>query len=310
MQNRALNKFRATNVLTMRKAVRTLISGDLQTGWEQYKYRNFIHWFDRRFNIPYWEGESVKGKRLLLMYEQGLGEQIFFASVIPDIVALGAKVILEVDERLVSIMARSFPEVEVIPYQYPWHDSCYTADVQCFLGTAMKFFRPTLESFPKDRVGYLKPDPTRVQDLVGYDGRIGLSWCSAAQSFATSKSVPVELFAPLLEKRAVVSLQYGATAPTVPLIPRMDITQDIENCAALASICSSIVTVSNATAHLAGALGRETYVLVPNGLGRHFYWYPEREYVPNYPSAGAYMQMPANDWKPCVDYITKKLLDK
>lgn len=300
--------FQKDRLLRMQNGVRGLLKGNFATGWEDYRYRNEIHWFDRRFNKPYWKGQDLKGKSIILMYEQAIGEQIYFASIVPDLVARGANVILEVDSRLVTIMQRSFPTVTVIPYEFPWHEAGFEADYQCFLGTAMSYLRPSFESFP-DRKSYLVPDPEVVSKLKGYEGRIGLSWFSKAQHYSAAKNVPFDLFKPLIERKACISVQYGQYNALIERIHNFDITQDLENCAALLSICSKVITVSNATAHLAGALGVDTSVLVPNAIGRHFYWYPERETVPNYPSASAYLQMPAKDWKPLIEYLTKKELD-
>lgn len=300
--------YNAKKVRDMQMGVRALTQGDFRAGWNYYKSRNQIQWFDRRFKMPVWEGQDIKGKRLLLMYEQGMGEQIYFSSIVPELVDKGVEVILEVDERLVTLMRRSFPQVTVIPYQFPPDEACYTADFQCFLGTAFGYLRPDFESYPVHR-GYLKPDYTRFPGIKS--GWIGLSWFSNAQHFAKTKNIPFEYWSNLVnnDKYPVMSVQYGSYREPITRMIN-DITYNIEDCAALLSKCSKVVTVSNTVAHLAGAMGLETYVLVPNGIGRHFYWYPERDFVPNYPTAGAYMQMPAKDWKPCVDYITKIVLDK
>lgn len=306
MDKKALQSYRMDKMLRMRNGVRRLVKGDFAAGWELYKARNNVHWFDRRFQIPYWEGQSIRGKKLLLMYEQGLGEQIYFAAVVPELIADGIDVILEVDERLVPIMRRSFPEITVIPYGFPPHQFCYLADFQCFIGTAYGFRRPSFASFPKHR-GYLKSDYTLFPYLDG--GFIGLSWFSNAQFYANAKNIPFDLFLPLVNngKKEVISVQYGEYREPITRVLN-DVTYDIEASAALLAKCSKVVTVSNTLAHLAGAMGIETHVLVPNALGRHFYWYPEKETVPNYPSVAAYLQMPAGDWKPLVEYITKKVL--
>lgn len=305
---RELALYNASKVKQMQHGVRSLLSGNFAVGWDQYKARSQIHWYHKRFKIPEWEGQDIRGKRLLLMYEQGMGEQIYFSAVIPELVAMGIDVILEVDERLVTLMQRSFPEITVIGYQFPFDEACYTADFQVFLGTAFGYLRPTFESYPDHR-GYLKPDYTRFPGIKS--GWLGLSWFSNAQHYASSKNIPFEYLTKLVnnDKYPAMSVQYGSYREPITRMVN-DITYNIEDCAALLSKCSKVVTVSNTVAHLAGAMGLETYVLVPNGIGRHFYWYPERDFVPNYPTAGAYMQMPAKNWKPCVDYITKIILDK
>lgn len=291
-----------------RDGVVDLINGKLVEGWKKYTGRSGLSWYGPRFSdIPFWKGEQIRGKRLLVQYEQGIGEQIFFASVVPDLVADGIHVILEVDDRLVSLFKRSFPSVEVIPYTFPWHEACYTADYVVFAGDAMGFYRPSFAAYPLN-TQYLVADAEIVSNLSPIKGKLGLSWASKAQYYADNKTIPVELFKPLLDTRDCISVQYGNIKGPVPAIPKFDITQNMDNMAALLTTCSEVVTISNATAHLAGALGVKTHVLVTNGYGRHFYWYPERQYVPAYPNASAYLQMPAKDWKPLIDYIDKKVL--
>lgn len=302
-------RFQLAAQTAARHGISQLLAGDLEQGFKNYTARTCVHWFDRRHkNMPVWKGQIEPGKTLLLHYEQGIGEQIYFASVLPDLVATGMRIIYEVDERLVSIMQRSFPEVLVIPYQFPFHEVCYEADYQCQLGSAMRFFRKCFGDFPSKK-GYLVPDPGLVATLEPFKGRIGLSWKSNAVKFAKHKNIPFELFDDFRVKYNPISVQYGAVSEDIERVQGLNITQNLENCAALLSVCSKVVSVSNAVAHMAGAVGTETHVLVPNGNNRHIYWYPERDTVPNYPSASAYMQMPPGQWKPLVDYITNKRLD-
>lgn len=291
------------------KGVLALIAGDFETGWKYYAKRAELCWWTTRFkDIPAWKGEDISGKRLLLCYEQALGEQIYFASVIPDLVAKGVQVVLEVDPRLVTLFARSFPDVEVIPYEFPWNEACYTVDFQAPIGDAFQYTIKSFDDFPK-RDSYLVPDPEIVAKLEPYKGRIGLSWGSKAPIYAAKKTISIDLFKPLIDATPVISVQYGSEPSPIDCVPDFEITQDMENMAALLSVCKEVVSVSNATAHLSAAVGTRTYVMVPNGLGRQFYWYPERETVPGYPMASAYLNVPGGDWKLLVEYLTKKCLN-
>jgi len=285
---------------------------DFKTAWALYKNRSDLTWAAPRFShIPEYDGQDLKGKTILVCYEQGLGEQLLFASFLPDLVRDAGRVIFECEPRLVSVIQRSFPDVDVISWRIPYDEKVYDADYWVFGGDLGKHYRPTVESF-KLHNGYIKPDPVRVEQLKKILGDkkplVGLSWASSAQKTGSYKTVPFQLFKPLLESTNCVSLQYGSHTESIYSIPDLDLTRDIEGVIALASLCDYIITVSNTVAHIAGALGKRTIVLVTTTYGRHFYWCVDYHVNPFYPTCKSAFQASPGSWEEIVDKAIKKVL--
>jgi hypothetical protein len=267
-----------------------------------------------------WNGGRVHGA-LLAWGEQGLGDEILYSSMMPDLLARTDQVVLEVEPRLVALMQRSFPTVTVIPLKPELYSG--NVAVQEPLGGLGLHFRPTFEDFPKRDRGYLVADAVRAAELrsrVAGDGKfvIGLSWLSKAVS-GKSKSASLREFEPLLRlpNCRFVDLQYGDTAADRTTVERelgirierldIDNTNDIDGLAALITACDAVVTVSNVTAHLAGALGRPTWVLVPHGVGRLWFWFHAGNDSPWYPRVRVFRQQRARPWSELLPMVLKEI---
>src|SRR5262249_42734909 len=175
------------------------------------------------------------------------------------------------------------------------------------------YLRPSLESFPRRAEGYLVPDPARAAQLRQRldDGRriVGLSWKSQNPRFEKAKSARLTDFEAVLRlpNCRFVDLQYGDTRADLDTAARdlgvyvehlddIDNKNDIDGLAALMAACDAVVTVSNTTAHLAGALGRPTWVFVPYGHARLWYWFKERDDSPWYPHLRVRRQISGQSW--------------
>jgi tetratricopeptide (TPR) repeat protein len=289
--------------------------GDLR-GWEGYDQRwsarAFPHRREERY--PIWDGGAVNGT-LLACAEQGLGEHILFAGMVPDLAARAAAVAVEVEPRLVPLFTRSFPGVTVAAIDHPWPAGAIAAEIP--MGSLGRHFRASWEAFPVRDQGYLRADPALATHLRQRldDGRslIGLSWHSRNPNFEAAKSATLRDFAPLLQRQdcRFVDLQYGDTAQAraeaerelgvrIEHLDDVDNTNDLDALAALTCACDRVVTVSNTTAHLAGALGRETHVLVPPGRGRMWFWFKDRDDSPWYPRVRLYRQRRGQPWTEVV----------
>ncbi|HVN05692.1 MAG TPA: tetratricopeptide repeat protein, partial [Bryobacteraceae bacterium] len=134
--------------------------GEIARGWEEFE----VGWADgqrkpqRPFPQPRWDGSPLAGRKLLFWGEQGIGDEIILANMIPD---LGAGHIVECEPRLVPLFARSFPSVQVVPRTNPPHAATAQADLQIPAASAGRWLRATLDRFPRHS-GYLRPDPERV----------------------------------------------------------------------------------------------------------------------------------------------------
>jgi tetratricopeptide (TPR) repeat protein len=305
------------------KSIVCLGLGRLPEGWPLYEHR----WagakglVPRAYSQPRWNGERVDGT-LLIWGEQGLGDEILHASMMPDVVARTPAVVLEVEPRLAPLFARSFPSIKVIAGQPELYAG--RVDAQEPIGGLGRFLRTGWSDFPRREAGYLVADAARTQALRRRlaDGRfiIGLSWVSKAPVGGQSKSARLADFETLLrlERCRFVDLQYGDTSEeratlardlgiTVERLPDIDNTNDLDGLAALMSACDAVVTVSNTTAHLAGALGRPTWVMVPHGFARIWYWFHDRSRSPWYPRVEVRRQQSGQPWSAVVASVAHEV---
>ncbi|MCB2108296.1 MAG: tetratricopeptide repeat protein [Rhodobacteraceae bacterium] len=299
-------------------------AGDLTHAWQTYGLLQRPWWNggDRPLPSPHWQGENLSGKTIVLGYDQGVGEQIMFASMVPDLISQGARVVLEVEARLVPLLQRSFPEVRVVPWQNPFHPAVTApgVDFHCALGYAGRWLRPSFESF-SHRKGYLKPDPDRVAHLrrrylERAKGRriAGLTWFSAAPIMGEEKSIPLPALESLLARDNImwVNLQYGQARPTIDQSrvfteDDVDPSGNLDDAAAQAAATDMIVTVSTVTAHIGGGLGKPAFVLLPKTKGRHWYWFPERDPNPWYPSVHSFVQVRQDHWSDVITAVDQAL---
>jgi tetratricopeptide (TPR) repeat protein len=306
------------------KSLLCLGLGRLAEGWALYEHR----WaaakgvLPRPYRQPRWNGQALDGT-LLVWGEQGLGDEILHSGVVPELAGRAQKIVLEVEPRLVALFARSFAGVEVVAQRGPLHAG--HVDAQAPLGGLGQILRPNLEACPNRPHGYLIADAARASELrarLAADGRamIGLSWISRAPASGEAKSARLADFAALLRLPGCrfVDLQYGDTAEErmavrktvdaeVERIEAIDNTNDIDGLAALITACDLVVTVSNTTAHLAGALGTPTWVMVPYGFARMWYWHRDRPDSPWYPRLRVRRQRRAQPWADVVTALVPEV---
>jgi hypothetical protein len=296
-----------------------LARGALAEGWPLYADGRRMRRADpmRRYPAPEWRGEPLAGKTLYLWDEQGIGDTLLYGAMIPDLQARGAHCILECEPRLVGLFQRSLPELEVVAAG-PFANvgaSGRRFDFHAPLGSIGRFVRPTLADFPPPRP-FLKPDRVRLAAMrealggFGAQATIGLSWHSASTTYA-DKSIPLIEWAPILNQpgRRFVALQYGDIGADVRAVrerfdvdlialPDLDRTRDIDGVAALAAACDVVVTISNVTANIAGALGVPTLLLI--GPGSLWYWFEQRADSPFYANMRLIRAPRPNDWRPAL----------
>jgi tetratricopeptide (TPR) repeat protein len=295
-------------------AALSLARGDLAAGWDAYETRHSPHlpsavMFDgsgRRW-AP---GAALAGKHLLLIGEQGLGDEIMFANLIPDVLrALGpdGRLSLAVEPRLVDLFARSFPAAEVSAHvtevgrprlrrSAPGLDPRRPADLWAPAASMTRALRRSVADFPAE-AGYLRPDPAKVAHWRAWLGEgppaVGLSWRSGKMLGDRRRQYPSALaWGPVLETPGVrfVNVQYGECAAELAAFragcgceilepPGLDIRDDIDGLAALCAALDLTLCVANATGALAGACGLPAVLLSPPAawprLGTETLpWYP------------------------------------
>lgn len=257
-----------------------LASGQLEEGWREYEWRWRAKTFrvpPRDFAFPQWRGEPVKGKRVLLWSEQGIGDKLLFAGLLPEFVALGADVTIEIEERLVPLFRRSFPNIRVVPRADRPDEALLSGqfDFQAPLGDLPRYLRPSLPGF-RPVGAYLAADPIRTADLrhryeAGHLPLIGIAWASRPP-----KGIPLLAFAPLLQIPGVrwVNLQYGDHAEEIAQVQAklsirivtdasVDPLADFDGSVAQTAALDAVVTIQNATLYTAAGLGLPTFAVTP-----------------------------------------------
>ena len=288
--------------------------GHFAEGWDLYEHRwaaMIGKWHRRPYPQPLWNGEPIDGV-LLVWGEQGLGDQILHAGLIEELNGYANSLVVEVEPRLVQLFARSFPRVRVVGQQPQLYDG--RLDAHLPMGSLGKYFRSSWEAFPRRQRGYLVADDTIAKSLrqrLATDSRIvvGLSWRSVNPAFGRSKSARLIDFASVLRRPGCrfIDLQYGDTLEerqavsydigvVVERLDDVDNTNDIDALAALITACDIVVTVSNTTAHLAGALGKPTWVMVPYGHAGIWYWFKQKSDSPWYPHVRVKYQTSNQSW--------------
>lgn len=301
-----------------------LVRGEFATGWKGYEARwrtgqrlGFI-----KFHKPLWQGEQVQG-RILAWGEQGIGDQIFHLSMLESLRKKAPNLLLAVAPRLMPLAERSFPGVKFVPLARAQRERC---EVQVPLGSIGRYVRRSWYEFPRDRKAYLYADEARVQQLRarlggGRQPVIGLTWLSRAERFGELKSLSLRALEPLLKQPGLrfVDIQYGNTDAereavcaalgiTIDRLPDVDPYNDMDGLAALLRACDLIVSTSNTTAHLAGALGVPTLLMLPYASGRHWYWHEERSDSPWYPSMKLFRQRAVGDWSDIASAVTAEVV--
>jgi tetratricopeptide (TPR) repeat protein len=260
-----------------------LARGDYLPGWIEYEKR-FVATgtADRDFGLPPWKGEDLTGKTILVYAEQGLGDEIMFASCIPELAALAGRVILECDIRLAPLLRRSFPGVTVHggskDEPSDWLQGVRPVDFRIAIGSLPLHFRTRGVSISRG-VSYLIADASRTErwrktlEALGPGLKVGLSWKGGTRkSRGVLRSMPLEKLSALTDRSDVVllSLQHKLPDQAVEPIPAASgihefpgLTDDIEELAALMCALDLVITVDNTNAHLAGALGTPVWIMMP-----------------------------------------------
>jgi Flp pilus assembly protein TadD len=318
--------------LTINLAYSLFALGRLAEAWERYAVR-FETWRSRigggaqrrPFEQPVWRGDSLAGP-LLVWGEQGVGDELLYASMLPDLQTRSAETLLETAPRLVPLLQRSFPDIAVIGRDDPPDPRTAAAVAQIPIADVGALLRPNLSSFPAT-AGYLRADSTLVERLraryhaAGPRPLVGISWRSKRPKLGDHKSVALVDWAPILQSRdaTFVSLQYGdcqaeiaevATRTGVRVIEDDDIDPmtDLDAFAAQTTAMDLVITVSNTTAHMAGALGRPVWTLLANGPGLLWYWFDGRKDSPWYPSMRIFRQPEPGQWSPVIAAIAAELV--
>ena len=247
--------------------------------------------------------KSPEGLSLLVYEEQGLGDQIMFSSCIPDLVASGALVTIQCDNQLKALFSRSFSSCRVIATHETVPDDI---DYQLAIGSLPAMYRNRPEDFPVHK-GFLHVDSERVAhwrnklQSLGPGPYVGISWRGGVKATRQQlRSIPLVDWAPVLAGAGqFVSLQYGDSSE-VERVGRSNLyhwpeaIENYDDTAALVFALDMVVSVCTAVVHLAGALGKQVYVLTPSQPEWRYLYQGEK--MPWYPSVRLIRQGHNESW--------------
>jgi hypothetical protein len=253
-----------------------LFKGDLEQGWAEYEYR-FTKQLEpakkREFAQPHWQGESLADKTILVWGEQGVGDEIWYAGMVPELIERARRCTVLCAPKLVPLFARSFPAAHVTA-QLDATNAGEAFDVQVAAGSAARWLRPTRESFP-NRPSYLIADPQRVaywrERIAGIgDGlKVGFCWRSRRSKGARAlENTNLSQWGSIFAVPGVhfVNLQYdecrdelerarGEFGVTLHDFPEVNMFDDLDETAALMKALDLVISVQTAVSGQAAALG-------------------------------------------------------
>ena len=317
------------------KSIALLTQGRLAEGWDLYDYRlQFDHGKPNTAPrtppaLPDWRGQPLS-QPLLVLPEQGLGDQIFYGAMLADLSLAGLASHTLLDARLVDLFRRSFPALSFgadgaadgASDPAAWSAQGYGAKIR--LASLGRYFRRDAAGLARVPAPFLQADSAataRLRHRIANPGRLvcGLTWSSKNADTGALKSLPLAMLEPVLQVPGVdfIDLQYGDTAAERQALERrsgrvvhrlddIDNKDDIDALAALVSACDLVITVSNSTAHLAAALGKPVVIL----LAHHtplWYWHLGSLSSPWYPTATLLRQPTPGDWDPVVATAARML---
>lgn len=283
----------------------------------------------RAWPWPAWTGEPLSDKRVLVWGEQGIGDEIIHARCMKRVAVESSTCVLECSPRLTTLFERSFPDAEMCPYTkqaderliegpFDFHASALDMncrayeDVQDIPGTP--YLRPDLDVAHTLRQQY--------QQVGQQKPLVGISWWSGGTYQAHFKSTPLDSWKPILGNEDVtfVNLQYGDWRKELSLLEsedglkviqdeNIDPLGDLDLFAAQVAAMDLVITISNATAHLAGALGVPVWNMTPTGPGRLWYWFLEGSTCPWYDSMRLFRHTYDEGWDANLQEINDLLVE-
>lgn len=271
-----------------------LAMGDYSRGWPLYEHRKDVPGqYATRLDLPEWQGEPLAGKRLLVWLEQGFGDSLQFARFVPPVKALGAEVVWVCQPELATLFQGM--GAKIVPYGPEL--TLEAPDYWTLLLSIPHRLGATAETLPQPP--YLAVPQDRREKWKGHapEGAVGIVWRGNPNN-------AIDRHRSLGSAQALAPL-----AAHAPLIDLQEPLGDFADLAALVEQLDLLVTVDTAPAHLAGALGKDCWVLLSKE-GVDWRWMTERADSPWYPSVRLFRQQTAGDWAPVIAEVTAALAER
>ncbi|MEM8985460.1 MAG: tetratricopeptide repeat protein [Pseudomonadota bacterium] len=302
-------------------------SGRLEEGWREYESRHDPLFHDQtifQVGAPLWDGAPLVGKRLLLVGEQGLGDEILFMNTIGELieeVGPDGEVFIACEKRLVPLFKKAFPNATVgrhvsrrhngrVLRLITWREDIGDIDFYAPFGSALQYRRNTLQDFPAEPPRF-KPDPARVAhwraafEAEGPGPYVGVAWRSMIMNVKRSKFfAPLEDWAHVFKTPGVkfINLQYGDVEEELQTIrgfgadiwnpEGIDLTNDLEDVAALCAALDQAVSITNASFNIAAAVGVPAWTI----HGPVAWPRLGTDGLPWYPNAKVYVSEQHGEW--------------
>ncbi|SHJ85606.1 tetratricopeptide repeat protein [Propionispora hippei] len=295
-----------------------LLQGRYRPGWDYYEKRLIAFSYSQP-PLPSWQGENISDRRLLLFFEQGFGDTLHFIRYATLFTSLATAVGVVVQKPLLRLLAHSLDCPVYAEGQVPLEEY----DIACSLHSLPYRFGTEEASIPT-AIPYLKPPVTqvtkwrkRLADLMPGRPRIGIVWAgNPRHDNDHNRSIPFSVFRTLPERHPQIhwiSLQADDRAADLTdgdsaILNVSAELNDFTETAGLISHLDLVITVDSAVAHLAGALGKPVWILLP--LDPDWRWLLTRQDSPWYPSARLFRQSQTGGWQAVLEQVTAALLDE
>jgi tetratricopeptide (TPR) repeat protein len=301
-------------------ALALLASGEYAEGWREYEWRLRLPELGGRaapLAIPHWEGDDMRGKTLLVTAEQGIGDALQFIRFVAPLAQRGVRVIVQTPSELRGLLATAAGVAATVATT----DTVPVCDAEIPLLSLPYRLGVDADDVSVAGGGYLRSDPARKQVIdTAYarddtsTPRIGIAWAGAPRHRNDiRRSMPLALLAPLLTLPDIrwYSLQKGSGAAQIDAVPEaqamtpLDAHSDFAQTAALIDALDAVVSVDTSIAHLAGALGKPVFVLLP--YAPDWRWGIAGDRTPWYPTARLFRQPAIGDWASVVASVRDAL---
>jgi tetratricopeptide (TPR) repeat protein len=289
---------------------------------KKQKYEKAWHYFDGRLNLDefteknsyvsitkkyLWKGEKIRhDDKILIIREQGVGDEILYGTMYTDLINKFENVTIESDKRLIPLFENSFSltkNQKFVPLgAYSKNEEkLKSINAVMYAGSLGQLFRNDLKDFnKKPYLKIIKEDNDQIIESLSKmksKYKIGISWKSFQNNYGSSKSISLETLKPILNRSEInfINLQYGNVANeikkfvnqhsiSITTLQNIDLFNDLSKICALLKNLDIFITVSNSTAHLAGALGVKTWLIKPKNHATFHYWNQPKNTTPWYDS--------------------------
>ena len=314
------------------KAFLFLKQGILNQGWEAHEFRlsrgESQFSFDR-FPFPTWDGSSLEDKTILIYAEQGLGDEIFFASCFQDVINQTKRCVIECAPRLTSLFARSFPMAIIQGAERSdinWLFSTPKIDLQIAAGSLPRLLRPSLECFSRTP-SYLVADPQRIGywrsrlAALGPGLKIGICWRSSlTEGHRNRYYSSLNQWGNIFRVSGVhfINIQYDECSEelqeaqdsfdvNITVYPELDLRNDIDESAALIASLDLVISAGTATCEISAALGISTWRCAGQGLDPMDLG---TDHSPWHPTMQTFKQPAYGDWNTPLSLIAEALSER